>query len=101
MIKLLTIPGTDKVRFECDCLNGSFVKRVRECFLYSFGLNSLPSRKIYKKSRIITFKKINKSVLFHITFYLEDGDNKPVEFNGIPISFTRQLNKTYSINELK
>ena len=36
---------------------------------------------------------INKSVLFHITFYLKDEDHKPVEFNGETINFTYQLNK--------
>ena len=36
---------------------------------------------------------INKSVLSHITFYLEDDDHKPVEFNNETISFTCQLIK--------
>ena len=36
------------------------------------------------------FKNINKSVLSHITFYLEDDDYIPVCFNGETISFTCQ-----------
>ena len=34
---------------------------------------------------------MNKSVLSHITFYLEDDDHKPVNFNGETIKFTCQL----------
>ena len=39
------------------------------------------------------YKKVNKSVLSHITFYLEDDDYKPDDFNGEKISFTCQLIK--------
>ena len=38
-------------------------------------------------------KKINKSVRSHFTFYLEDGDYKPVDFNGETIYFACQLRK--------
>ena len=34
---------------------------------------------------------MNKSVISHITFYLEDDDPKPVDFNGETIGFTCQL----------
>ena len=34
---------------------------------------------------------MNKSVLFPITFYLEDDDHKAVDSNGETISFTCQL----------
>ena len=33
----------------------------------------------------------NKSVLSHITFYIEDDDLKPVYFHNETISFTCQL----------
>ena len=46
--------------------------------------------KYTKKPRIKLFKKINKSVLSHITFYLEDDDHKPVDFNDETTSFTCQ-----------
>ena len=38
-------------------------------------------------------RKINKSVLSHIVFYLEDDDHKPVHFYGETISFFCQLIK--------
>ena len=41
------------------------------------------------------FKKIKKSVLSHIIFYLEDDDYKAVNFNGETIRFTGQLNEIY------
>ena len=89
--KPINITGIDKVHLKCDCINGSFVKCVREPILYSFGLSSLPGHKILKEPRIKLFKKINKSVLSHITFYFEDDDHKPLDFNNETVSFTCQL----------
>ena len=89
----INITGIDKIHLKCDCINGSIVNGVREPILYSFALSSPPGHKIYKKPRVKLFKKINKSVLSHITFYFEDDDHKPVDFNGETISFTCQIIK--------
>ena len=91
--KPINITGIDKIHLKCDCIQGSIVNGIREPILYSFALSSPPGHKIYKEPRIKLFKKINKSVLSHITFYLEDDDHKPVDFNNETISFTCQLIK--------
>ena len=85
--------GIDKVHLKYDGVNGSIVNGVREPFLYSFGLSSPPSHKIYKEPRIKLFKRGNKSVLSHITFYLDDDDHRSVDFHGETVSFTCQLIK--------
>ena len=85
--------GIDKSHLKCNCIQGSIVNGIREPILYSFALCSPPGHKIYKEPRVKLFKKINKSVLSHITFYFEDDDQKPVDFNGKTISFTCQLIK--------
>ena len=56
------------------------------------ALDQPPGYKIYKKPIIKLFKK-NRRVPSHITFYLEDDDNKPVVFNNEIVSFTCQLIK--------
>ena len=89
--KPINITGIDKVHLKCDCIQGSIVNSVRESILYSFALSSPPGHKIYKEPRVKLFKKINKSVLSRITFYFEDDDHKPVDFDGETISFTCQL----------
>ena len=89
----INITGIDKVHLECDCIQGSIVNGIREPILFSFALSSPPGHKIFKEPRIKLFKKINKSVLSHITFYLEDDDYKAVDFHGETISFTCQLIK--------
>ena len=38
-------------------------------------------------------KKVIRSVLSHITFYLEENDHKPVDFNAETISFTGEFVK--------
>ena len=91
--KPINITGIDKVHLKCDCIQGSIVNGVREPILYSFALDQPPGYKIYKEPKVKLFKKINKSVLSHITFYFEDDDYKAVDFNGETISFTCQLIK--------
>ena len=91
--KPINITGIDKVHLKCDCIQGSIVNGKREPILYSFALSSPPGHKIYKEPRVKLFKKINKSVLSHITFYFEDDDHKPVDFNNETINFTCQLIK--------
>ena len=89
----INISGIDKIHLKCGCVKGSIVNGIREPILYSFALSSPPGHKIYKEPRVKLFKKVNKSVLSHITFYFEDDDHKPVDFNGETVSFTCQLIK--------
>ena len=91
--KPINITRIDKVHLKADCIQGSIVNGVREPILYSFALSSPPSYEVFKEPRVKLFKKINKSVLSHITFYFQDDDHKSVDFNGETISFTCQLNK--------
>ena len=64
-----------------------------EPILYNFALEKPPGHKIYKEPRSKLFKRINISVLSHLTFFLEDDYHKPVDFNGETISFTSRLVK--------
>ena len=89
----INITGIDKVHLKCDCIQGSVMNGIRQPILYSFDISSTPGYKIYKEPRIKLFKKVNKSVLSHITFYIEDDDHKPVDFHNETISFTCQLIK--------
>ena len=91
--KPINITGIDKVHLKCDCIDGSIMNGIREPILYSFSLDQPPGHKIYKEPKVKLFKKINKSILSHITFYLEDDDYKSVDFNNETISFTCQLIK--------
>ena len=91
--KPINITGIDKVHLKCDCINGSIVNGTRETIFYCFVPSSPPGYKLYKEPRVKLFKKINKSVLSHITFHLEDDDDKPVDFNNENLSFTCQLIK--------
>ena len=83
----------DKVHLKADCIQGTIVNGCREHFLYSFALSSPPGHKIFKEPKVKLFKKINKSVLSHITFHLEYDDHKPVDFHNETVSFTCQLFK--------
>ena len=82
-----------KIHLKCDCIQGSIVNRIRKPSLYSFALSSPPGQKISKDQRIQLFKKLNKSILSHITFYFEDDDEKPVDFHNETVSFNCQMIK--------
>ena len=86
--KPINITGIEKIHLKSDCINGSIVNGVRDPTFYSFALDQPPGHKKYKEPRIRLLKKISKP-----TFYLEDDDQKPVDFNGDTISFTCQLIK--------
>ena len=72
--KPINITGIDKVHLKCVCIQGSIVNGIREPILYSFALSSPPGHKIFKEPRVKLFKKVNKSVLSHIMFYLEEDE---------------------------
>ena len=88
--KPINITGIDKFHLKCNVVDGIIVNGVREPILYSFALDQPPGHNIYKEPKAKLFKKINKPVLSHIIFYLEDDDYNLVEFNGETISFTCQ-----------
>ena len=80
---------------KCDCIDGSVLNGVRQPILYSFVLDKLPGYKVFCEPETIHYRKINKSVLNTITFYLEDNDHKEVDFNGETLTFTLQMIKIY------
>ena len=91
--KSINITRVEKVHLKCIVVDGSIVNGVREPIFYSFALDQPPGHKIYKEPKVKLFKKINKRVLSHITFYLGDDNYIPVDFNNETVSFTCQLIK--------
>ena len=91
--KIVNLGSTNKIHLNCDCIDGSVVNGVRKPILYSFVLEKLPGYKVFSEPETIHYKKINKSVLNTINFYLEDDNNKEVDFNGETLTFTLQMIK--------
>ena len=81
-VKSVMITTTDKVHLKCDCVDGSIVNGIREQILFNFNLSAPPGYKIIKEPNIILYKKINKTRLDSIQFWLEDFNDNPVDFNG-------------------
>ena len=91
--KIVNLGSTNKIHLKCDVIDGSVVNGVRQPILYSFVLDKKPGYKVFSEPETIHYKKINKSVLNTITFYLEDDNNKEVSFNGETLTFTLQMIK--------
>ena len=89
--KPINIMGVDKVHLKADCIQGSIVNGCREATLFFFLLVLLQVKKYTKNQESDFLKK--KSVLSHITFYLEDDDHQPVDFHNETINFTCQIKK--------
>ena len=88
--KIVNLGSTNKIHLKCDVINGSIVDGFRQPILYSFVLDKLPGYKVFSKPETIQYKKINKSVLNTITFYLEDDNNEEVDVNGETLTFILQ-----------
>ena len=90
--KIVNLSNTNKIHLKCDVIDGSVVNGIRHPILFSFVLDKKPGYKVFSEPETIHYKKINKSVLNTITFYLDDN-NKVVEFNGETLTFTLQMIK--------
>ena len=66
---------------------------VRQPILFSFVLDKPSGYKVFCEPETIHYKKINKSVLNTITFYLEDNNQQEFIFNGETLTFTLQMIK--------
>ena len=73
---------TDKVHLKCDCVDGSIVNGIREQTLFSFNLCAPPGYKDLKEHNIFSYKKIHKTRLDKIQFFLEYNNHNQVDFNG-------------------
>ena len=91
--KVVNLGSTNKIHLKCDCIDGSVVNGLRQPIFYSFVLDKLPGYKVFSEPETIHYKKINKSVLNAITFYLEDDKNEEVNFKGETLTFTLQMMK--------
>ena len=91
--KIVNLNCTNKIHLKCDVIDGSVVNGDRQPILYSFVLDKPSDYKIVCEPGTIHYKKINKSVLNTITFYLEDDNNEVVNFNGETLTFTLQMIK--------
>ena len=91
--KIVNLSTTNKIHLKCDVIDGSVVNGVREPILFSFVLDKPSGYKVFCEPETIHYKKINKSVLKTMTFYLEDNDHKEVDFNGETLNFTLQMIK--------
>ena len=91
--KILKLSSTNKIHLKCDCIDGSIQDGVRQPILFSFVLDRPSGYKVFCEPETIHYKRINKSVLNTITFYLEDNNNKEVDFNGETLTFTLQMIK--------
>ena len=91
--KIVNLSITNKIHLKCDAIDGSVVDGVRQPIIYSFVLDKPSGYKVFCEPDTIHYKKINKSVLNTITFYLEDDSDKVVDFNQETMTFTIQMIK--------
>ena len=90
---ILNLNTINKIHLKCDAINGSIQDGVRQPILFSFVLDKPSGYKIFCQPETIHYKKINKSVLNTITFYLQDDNNEEVNFSSETLTFTLQMIK--------
>ena len=90
---ILNLNTINKIHLKCDCIDGIIQDGVRQPIIFSFVLDKPSGYKVFCEPETIHYKKINKSVLNTITFYLEDDNNEEVNFNRETLTFTLQMIK--------
>ena len=91
--KIVNLGSTNKIHLKCDCINGTIQNGSRQPILFSFVLDKPAGYIVFCEPETIHYKKINKSVLNTITFYLEDDNSEEVDFNNETLTFTLQMIK--------
>ena len=91
--KILNWNTTNKIHLKSDVIDGSIQDGVRQPILFSFILDKPSGYKLFCQPETIHYKKIKKSVLNTVTFYLEFDNNEEVDFNGETLTFTLQMIK--------
>ena len=91
--KIVNSSNTNKIHLKCDCIDGTIQDGIRQPILFSFVLDKPARYKVFCEPESIHYKKLNKSVLDTITFYLEDDNNEEVNFNEETLTFILQMIK--------
>ena len=91
--KTFNLNTIDKIHLKCDVNDGSVVNGIREPIFFRFFLDKPFGYKVFCEPEKIHYKKIIKSVLNAITFYLEEDNNEEVNFNQKVLTFTLLLIK--------
>ena len=91
--KPVMISSVNKVHLKCNCVDGSIVNGIREQILFGFNLSAPPGYKIINNPTTVLYKKINKTRLDEIQFFLEDSNHNPVDFINETLTFTIQIIK--------
>ena len=89
----LNLNTIDKIHLKCDCIDGSIQDGSRQPILFTFVLDKPAGYKVFCEPETIHYKKINKSNLNTVTFYLEDDNNEEVDFNDETLTFTLKMIK--------
>ena len=90
---ILNINALNKIHLKCDCTNGIIQDGVRQPILFNFISDKPSGYKVFCEPETIHYKKVNKSVLNTITFYLEDDNNEEVDLNQETLTFTSRMIK--------
>ena len=80
--KFVNLITTNKKHLKCDVIDCSIVDALRPPLHCFFILDKLTGLKVFCGAEAIHYKKINKSVLNTIIFYIEDDNNEEVNFTG-------------------
>ena len=83
----------NKVLLKCDCIVGSVLNGIKQPILYSFVLDKPSGYEVFSQPETVHYKRVNKSILNTITFYLEDDNNNEVNFIEEILTFTLQMIK--------
>ena len=89
--KILNLCTIGKNHLKCDIIDRSILDGCRHPILSTFVLDRPSGYKVFCEPEIIHYRKIKKSVLNTVTFYLEDDNDEQFDFIQETLTFTPQM----------
>ena len=85
---VVNIMNVNSIMVHCDIIGGSRLNGEERPIIYSFFHNVGPGEKIVTRPKNLIYLPITLGVISHMTCWLTDQDNKPLNLRGEEITIT-------------
>ena len=85
---VVNIMNVNSIMVHCDIIGGSRLNGEERPIIYSFFPNVGPGEKIVTRPKNLIYLPITLGVISHMTCWLTDQDNKPLNLRGEEITIT-------------
>ena len=89
--KIIDIMGFNNNNIHCNIISGAKDNGKDTDILYTFNLTESPGYLIKIIPTNILYQNVTKDRIEYIEFHIKDEHGRPIDFNGVVLSFTLHL----------